>query len=29
MLFKSLGDLAAHKAVVILLGWISLLVVCI
>lgn len=29
MLFKSLGDLAAHKAVVILLGWISLLVFCI
>ncbi len=26
MLFKSLGDLAAHKAVLILLGWASLLV---
>lgn len=29
MLFKSLGDLAAHKAVLILLGWASLLVFCI
>ena len=29
MLFKSLGDLAAHKAVLILLGWTSLLAVCI
>ncbi len=28
MLFKSLGDLAAHKAVLILLGWAALLVVC-
>ena len=29
MLFKSLGDLAAHKAVLILVGWIALLVVCV
>ena len=29
MLFKSLGDLAAHKAVLILLGWGALLAVCI
>ena len=29
MLFKSLGDLAAHKAVLILLGWAALLTVCI
>ena len=29
MLFKSLGDLAAHKAVLILLAWGSLLGVCI
>ncbi len=29
MLFKSLGDLAAHKAVLILLGWTALLAVCI
>ena len=28
MLFKSLGDLAAHKAVLILLGWTALLAVC-
>ncbi len=29
MLFKSLGDLAAHKAVLVLLGWAALLGVCI
>ena len=29
MLFKSLGELAAHKAVLILLGWTALLSVCI
>ena len=29
MLFKSLGELAAHKAVLILLGWGALLAVCI
>ena len=28
MLFKSLGDLAAHKAVLILLGWAALLAAC-
>ncbi|MEJ7593554.1 MAG: MMPL family transporter [Planctomycetaceae bacterium] len=29
MLFKSLGELAAHKAVLILLGWAALLIVCV
>lgn len=29
MLFKSLGDLAAHRAVLILLGWSALLAVCV
>jgi len=29
MLFKSLGDLAAHKAVFILMGWAALLIVCV
>jgi RND superfamily putative drug exporter len=29
MLFKSLGDLAAHKAVLILLGWAALLAACV